>query len=83
MIDTGRQLPGGSALNLRWIVRTVEDLPLGAPYALVTADESLQWTDWEVVLPRLADALSPNGFLAIVGRVWEGRPKSDRAFAPC
>src|SRR5438876_12045025 len=78
MIETGRQLPGGTASNVRWRIGAVEDVPLDPPYALVTAGESLHWMDWEIVLPRLADVLSPNGFVAIVGRDWEG-PHAVRA----
>lgn len=74
MIETGRHLPGGTASNVRWRIGAVEDVPLDPPYALVTAGESLHWMNWEVVLPRLADALSPHGSLAIVGRDWEGPP---------
>lgn len=74
MIETGRQLPGGTASNVRWIIGAVENVPLEAPYALVTAGESLHWMEWAIVLPRLADALSPNGLVAIVGRNWEGPP---------
>jgi SAM-dependent methyltransferase len=74
MITAGRELPGGGASNIRWIIGKVEDVPLDPPYALVTAGESLHWMAWEIVLPRLADVLSPNGFVAIVGRDWEGPP---------
>jgi SAM-dependent methyltransferase len=74
MIESGRELPGGTASNVQWIVGPVEDVPLDPPYALVTAGESLHWMDWEIVLARLAEALSPNGFVAIVGRDWEGPP---------
>ena len=74
MIETGRQLQGSTASNVRWIIGAAEDVPLDPPYGLVTAGESLHWMDWQIVLPRLADALSPNGFLAIVGRDWEGPP---------
>jgi SAM-dependent methyltransferase len=74
MIQTGRLLSGGEAPNLRWILGAVEDAPLDPPYALSTAGESLHWMDWDVVLPRLAEALSPGGVVAIVGRDWEGPP---------
>ena len=74
MIESARQLPGGAASNVRWIIGAVEDAPLVAPYALITAGESLHWMDWEIVLPRLADVLSPNGVVAILGRDWEGPP---------
>lgn len=66
MIEEGRRLPGGDHPRLRWIVGRVEDAPLDPPYALATAGDSLHWMDWDVVLPRLADALSPSGLLAIL-----------------
>ena len=49
-----------------------EDAPLDPPYALITAGDSLHWMDLDVLLPRLAEALSPNGRLALLtvnGRV--------------
>jgi SAM-dependent methyltransferase len=68
MIATGRALPGGDHPGLRWIEGRAEDAPLDPPYALVTAGQSLHWMDWAVVLPRLRDALTPRGVLAIVGQ---------------
>src|SRR6266487_724269 len=53
MIEIGRDLPCGTASNIRWIIGKLEDVPLDPPYALVTAGESLHWMDWEIVLPRL------------------------------
>ena len=74
MIEAGRELPGGGASNVSWIIGKAEVVLLDPPYALVTAGESLHWMDWEVLLPRLVDVLSPSGFVAIVGRDWEGPP---------
>ena len=74
MIEAGRHLPGGAGSNVRWITGAVEDVPLDPPYALVAAGESLHWMDWEIVLPRLAEVLSPTGCVAIIGRDWEGPP---------
>jgi SAM-dependent methyltransferase len=68
MIERGRRLPGGDAPNLTWIHAPAEDAPLSPPYALVTAGESLHWMDWDVLLPRLAGALTPHGNLAVVYR---------------
>jgi SAM-dependent methyltransferase len=68
MIALGKTLPGGDAPNLLWITGSAEDAPLNPPYGLVTAGESLHWMAWEVVLPRLRDALAPGGLLAVVGR---------------
>jgi len=71
MVERGQQLPGGQAENLHWILRALEEVPLAASYALVTAGESLHWMDWPVVLPRFAELLTPNGVLAIIERDWE------------
>lgn len=68
MIERGRRLPGGDHQSLSWITSSMEEAPLRPPYGLVTAGESLHWMDWSRVLPRLARALAPGGFLAIVGR---------------
>lgn len=67
MIALGKTLPGGDDPRLHWFVGRAEEAPLHPPYALVTAGASLHWMDWEVALPRFADALTPNGQLAIVG----------------
>jgi SAM-dependent methyltransferase len=70
MIERGRAMERGSHPNLRWIHGWAEDAPLQPPYALVTAGDSINWMDWGITLPRIKAALSPNGSLAIVGRVW-------------
>lgn len=74
MVARGRDLPGGDHPNLHWQHGVAEDAVLHPPYALATAGESLHWMDWDVVLPRLARALSPDGALAIVTREWGGPP---------
>jgi SAM-dependent methyltransferase len=74
MIALGKTLAGGDAPNLRWIVGGAEDAPLSPPYGLVVAGESLHWMAWDVVLPRLREALAPGGMLAIVGRGEDGSP---------
>jgi len=60
MIRAGRELPGGGAPTIHWMIRSVKDVPLEPPYALVTAGESLHWMAWDIVFPRLAEVLSPN-----------------------
>lgn len=67
MIALGKTLSGGDDPRLHWFVGKAEEAPLHPPYALITAGASLHWMDWEVALPRFADALTPNGSLAIVG----------------
>ncbi len=68
MLARGRARPGGDAANLRWFQSTIEAAPLGSPYALITAGESLHWMEWAVVLPRFREVLDPAGRLAIVER---------------
>lgn len=68
MITLGRLLPGGSATNLHWIQGSIEEASFHPPYGLITAGESLHWTEWSITLPRLAEALAPGGMLALVGR---------------
>ena len=67
MVDEGKRLPGGDGPRLSWMVGRAEEHPLRQPYALVTAGQSLGWMNWDVLLPRLHDLLTPRGRLAIVG----------------
>jgi len=66
MLAAGKELPGGDNPRLHWMLGRAEDAPLDPPYALITAGASLHWMDWEVVLPRFAQLLTPHGFLAVV-----------------
>ncbi len=66
MIEQGKQLPGGVDPRLHWLCAPMEEAPLQPPYALITAGASLHWMDWQIVLPRFQQALTPNGVLAII-----------------
>ncbi len=81
MIAAAQRLPGGDAPNLRWLVGAMEDSPLNPPYGLIVAGESLHWMDWQIVLPRLRDALAPGARLALVARVEAPSPWSDGLLA--
>ena len=65
MIAEGKRLPSGDSERIRWIVGRAEDAQLAPPYALIVGGESVHWMDWDVVLPRFARSLTPNGMLAI------------------
>lgn len=69
MIEVGQRRPGGDRPNLRWIVGAAETAPLGGPYALVTAGESLHWMEPRPTLTRLAAVLTDAAYLAMVERV--------------
>ena len=77
MIGLARHLPGGDDPHINWICGRAEDAPLHPPYGLVTAAASLHWMDWDVMLPRLRQALVPDGYLAIVDDGWLPSPWSD------
>lgn len=66
MIEEARRQPGGFARAIRWIVSSAETARFAGPYGLAVAGDSLHWMDWEIVLPRVARALAPGAFLAIV-----------------
>ena len=66
MIAAGRERPGGRQPSLRWIAGTIQDAPLGGPYALVTAGASMHWMPWARTLARLAGVMTPRACLAIV-----------------
>lgn len=66
MVQEGKRLPGGDDPRIQWIVGPAERVILTPPYALVTAGDSLHWMDWSIVLPRIADALTPHGSFAIL-----------------
>jgi SAM-dependent methyltransferase len=82
MIEAGRTAIGGDAPNLRWILSRIEDAQLDSTYALITAGESLHWFDWQRVMPRFADLLTPNGMLALAGRNWGGPSELDARLLP-
>jgi SAM-dependent methyltransferase len=56
----------GTRADVRWIVSPAETAPLDGPYGLATAGASLHWMDWDVVLPRVAAALTERAMLAIL-----------------
>jgi len=81
MIEEGRRRERGDHPNLRWICARMEDAELEPPYGLAVAGDSLNWMEWDVVLPRLHDALRPGGWLALVHRDWStGAPEEPEIF---
>jgi SAM-dependent methyltransferase len=76
MLARARRMPGGGHGGIRWLQERAENVPLDAPYALAVAGDSLHWMTWEIVLPRVAEALAPGAVLAIVGAIPVPRPWS-------
>ena len=68
MIEVGQNLSGGEHRHIQWICGRMEEIQMRPPYGLITAGDSLPWMDWDVVLPRFAEALVPGAYLALVGR---------------
>jgi len=66
MIEKGKTLPNGNHPRLRWIYGPAEQAPLDPPYALITGGQSIHWMDWDIVLPRFRDVLTPHGYLAVL-----------------
>jgi len=66
MIAVGRERPGGSRANLRWITGTAEEAPLDGPYGLVTAGASIHWMDWPTLMPRILDVTADGALFAVV-----------------
>lgn len=66
MIAAARDLAGGDAKNIRWLMGRAEDVVLDPPYGLATAGTSIHWMDWDVLFSRVDRALSPRGRLVIL-----------------
>jgi hypothetical protein len=50
------------------MVAPFELAPLEDPYSLVVASDAIQWLDWQSSFPRIATALGPGAYLALVGQ---------------
>lgn len=74
MLQRARTLPGGGAPNIRWLLGRAEDAVLQPPYALITAGECIHWLDPDIVFPRFADLLTPQGVLAIANVEYRPEP---------
>jgi trans-aconitate methyltransferase len=66
MIAQGRTLPSGDDPNLHWICNPIETADLAPAYHLIVAAASMHWFDWPRALPRFAQHLATDGYLALV-----------------
>jgi trans-aconitate methyltransferase len=74
MIARGKTLPNGDHPSVNWHLGKAEETFPQVPYGLITAGQSLHWMNWEVVMPRFAEVLAPEGFLAILHPKQESVP---------
>lgn len=72
-IGEGKRLPGGDHPRLRWIEGAIESVAVDPPYCLITAGASMHWFDWDVVFPRFARLLTPEGLFVAIG-IRQDRP---------
>jgi trans-aconitate methyltransferase len=68
MLEKGRTLPQGMHPHLHWMCGRIEDVQLTPPYSLIVAGDSTIWLDWEIVFPRFAALLAPQGCVAMLER---------------
>ena len=74
MLTLARAQEDGSYRKITWTLARVEEAELAPPYGLIVAGAAIHWMDRDVVLPRFAAALSPEGVLAMVdGDRWTKR----------
>jgi trans-aconitate methyltransferase len=66
MIAKGKSLPDGDHPKLHWHLGKAEETFPQLPYGLITAGESLHWMDWEIIMPRFAEVLASEGYLAVL-----------------
>ncbi|MGH7023187.1 MAG: class I SAM-dependent methyltransferase [Caulobacteraceae bacterium] len=67
MLRLGRSLDAGAHPNIRWIEATAEEVRLNAVLDLAVAGASVHWMNCARVMPKLAAALAPDGYLALIG----------------
>jgi SAM-dependent methyltransferase len=66
MIDIGKSMSGGDHPSIHWQHSAIEDATLNPPYSLIVTGASIHWINWDVVFRIFKDALSDDGFLAVV-----------------
>lgn len=66
MLEVARKRPGAGHSAIRWIRASAEEFDFRGPYSLAIAGESFHWLDWRVVPTKIAAALLPRAFLALV-----------------
>lgn len=68
MLSAARCRPDANDTHIRWLHATAEQAEFEGPYSLAFAAESLHWMEWDVVLPKVAAALTPGAFFVVAER---------------
>jgi SAM-dependent methyltransferase len=66
MLALGQETDAGRHPNIRWTLSTAEALDFPGACDLIVAGASTHWMDHAVVFPKLAEALAPEGVLALI-----------------
>ena len=82
MLAVARRRPGAGNARIRWTHASAEAAHFEGPYALAVAAESLHWTEWDVVLPKIAASLRPGAVLALAERGFAGPAPWDAEVHP-
>jgi SAM-dependent methyltransferase len=68
MLERGRQRTDASLPHVEWIPVAGEDYAFDGRVSAVVSAEAFHWLDWHRVMPRIATALAPGGYLILVER---------------
>jgi SAM-dependent methyltransferase len=68
MLAVAHGRPGADHPGIRWTCAAAETFEFAGPYSLVVAGESLHWMEWDAVMPKIASALAPQGWLVLADR---------------
>jgi SAM-dependent methyltransferase len=68
MLAVARGRGGAHDPRINWIQAPAESADFNGPYSLAVAAESVHWMEWNVVLPRLANALAEDAVLVLAER---------------
>jgi SAM-dependent methyltransferase len=74
MIETARDMPGGDATNIEWVVAPVEELTLRGPFSVALAAESFHWFEWDRACERVGALVPSRELVLIEGRLEAGSP---------
>jgi hypothetical protein len=64
MLDAGREL--GEFPNIFWLHGRAEDAAVEGPFDLIAVGTAVHWMQHDIVFPRMASWLRPDGMVAII-----------------